>query len=168
MELVVTFLSGVTPNDLLRCSLPYMYMNVDVESTDGETHSVQLYSDISAEWVSGDHGANAQWDYGTINGTSGPSAAVVASSAASASATSTVYGTQTAFNVPEAVAHTNVPIHANGQGLKPNATHQVQPTYSPVQILAAAATSGVAYHKVYRQQQLEFSETNQQADWGYW
>jgi hypothetical protein len=27
---------------------------------------------------------------------------------------------------------------------------------------------GVAYHEVWRQQQLEFSEYNQQAEWGYW
>jgi hypothetical protein len=29
-------------------------------------------------------------------------------------------------------------------------------------------SDGIAYHKVYRQTQLLFSETNQQADWGYW
>lgn len=29
-------------------------------------------------------------------------------------------------------------------------------------------SDSVAYHKVYRQDQLVFSETNQQADWGYW
>ena len=29
-------------------------------------------------------------------------------------------------------------------------------------------SDGIAYHQVYRQTQLLFSETNQQADWGYW
>ena len=29
-------------------------------------------------------------------------------------------------------------------------------------------SDNIAYHKVYRQTQLLFSETNQQADWGYW
>lgn len=29
-------------------------------------------------------------------------------------------------------------------------------------------TDNIAYHKVYRQQQKIFSETNQQADWGTW
>lgn len=29
-------------------------------------------------------------------------------------------------------------------------------------------TDGVAYHRVYRQTQLAFSEINQQAEWGYW
>jgi hypothetical protein len=51
-------------------------------------------ADESAEWVTGDHSATAQWDYAT-------------------------------------------------QGT-------------------------VASHKVWRQEQLQFSETNQQADWGYW
>ena len=27
---------------------------------------------------------------------------------------------------------------------------------------------GIAYHKVYRQQQLQFGETRDQADWGHW
>jgi len=95
VRLVISFLSGVTPDDLLRSSLPYTYMNIDVASLDGTAHNVQLYTDISAEWVSGDHAATAQWSYGDVDG-------------------------------------------------------------------------DIAYHKVYRQQQLEFSETNQQADWGYW
>lgn len=60
----VNFLSGVTPDDLLRSSLPYTYMNVDVSSTDGRQHSVQVYTDISAEWVAGNHNSTAQWSYG--------------------------------------------------------------------------------------------------------
>ncbi|EME49235.1 hypothetical protein DOTSEDRAFT_58479 [Dothistroma septosporum NZE10] len=97
VQMTITFLSSVTPNDVLRSSLPFSYMNVDVHATDGKTHSVQLYSDISAEWVAGDHGAKAQWSYGNI-----------------------------------------------------------------------AIGGGIAYHKVFRQTQLEFSETHQQADWGNW
>lgn len=31
-----------------------------------------------------------------------------------------------------------------------------------------STSDGIAYHKVYRQTQLEFSETSDQADWGYW
>ncbi|KAL9095583.1 MAG: hypothetical protein Q9165_002015 [Trypethelium subeluteriae] len=46
-------------------------MNVAVESNDGASHDVQLYTDISAEWISGDRSAIAQWDYGTTgNGVS--------------------------------------------------------------------------------------------------
>lgn len=44
----VTFLSPVTPNDFKRQSLTMSYVNVEVWSTDGQDHDVQLYTDISA------------------------------------------------------------------------------------------------------------------------
>jgi len=44
----ITFLSPVTPNDFRRQSLVFSYMNVQVYSTDGSSHEVQLYADISA------------------------------------------------------------------------------------------------------------------------
>ncbi|KKA18490.1 glutaminase, partial [Rasamsonia emersonii CBS 393.64] len=94
VEMTVTFLSPITPNDFKRQSLIFSYLNVDVKSLDGNTHDVQLYADISAEWISGDRTAIAQWDYGV--------------------------------------------------------------------------TGDVAYHKVYRQTQLLFSEVSDQAEWGYW
>lgn len=56
----------------MRASLPYTYLDVEVFSADGNEHSVQVYADISAEWVSGDRFATAQWDYGVINSTSSP------------------------------------------------------------------------------------------------
>ena len=72
VNLVITFTSPVVPDDLLRASLPYTYMNVDVTSADGQQHDVQLYTDISAEWVSGDRSATAQWDYDVIQRSSQP------------------------------------------------------------------------------------------------
>jgi uncharacterized protein (DUF608 family) len=48
VELKAKFLSPVTPDDLMRSSLPYSYLEVEVRSTDGKTHDVQLYTDISA------------------------------------------------------------------------------------------------------------------------
>lgn len=94
LEMNITFLSPITPTDYRRQSLVSSYLNVEVASLDGNEHDVQVYSDISAEWVSGDRNAIAQWDYGT--------------------------------------------------------------------------TDGVAYHKVYRQTQLAFSQNNEQAEWGSW
>ncbi|KAJ5692337.1 hypothetical protein N7462_001760 [Penicillium macrosclerotiorum] len=94
VEMNVTFLSPITPQDFKRQSLIFSYLNVEVASLDGNDHDVQVYADISAEWVSGDRTAIAEWEYGT--------------------------------------------------------------------------TEDVAYHKVYRQTQLAFSEINQQAEWGYW
>ncbi|TVY53517.1 Glutaminase A [Lachnellula cervina] len=95
VEMNITFLSTLTPDDQKRQSLVFSYLDVGVQSLDGNAHDVQLYTDISAEWVSGDHSAVAQWDQDTTR-------------------------------------------------------------------------DGISYHKVYRQTQLLFSETADQADWGYW
>jgi hypothetical protein len=114
VEMKVTFLSPVVPDDLMKASLPQSYINVDVYSTDGNQHDVQLYTDISAgesaytstlgisltngpEWVSGDRDAIAQWSY----------------------------------------------------DISPDDSY-------------------VAYHKLYRQEQLPFAEINQQTEYGYW
>lgn len=48
VEMNVTFLSPLTPNDMKRQSLVFAYMNVAVQSQDGAAHDVQLYADISA------------------------------------------------------------------------------------------------------------------------
>lgn len=48
VQMVVTFLSPITPSDMKRASLPFSYMNVDVHAIDGKTHDVQLYTDITA------------------------------------------------------------------------------------------------------------------------
>lgn len=53
--------SNIKPNDLLRQSIPFSYLAVSAASTDGKAHSVQVYTDISAEWVSGDRGLTANW-----------------------------------------------------------------------------------------------------------
>ena len=67
------------PTDLVLQSLPFSYVYIDVESNDGQEHSVQLYSDISAgaytihsqllslltlncaEWISGDSESLTDW-----------------------------------------------------------------------------------------------------------
>ncbi|KAB2572356.1 Six-hairpin glycosidase-like protein [Lasiodiplodia theobromae] len=61
----ITFLSPITPDDFQRQSLVFAYLNVEVSSIDGSEHDVQLYSDISAEWVTGDRSQVAQWEYDT-------------------------------------------------------------------------------------------------------
>jgi len=48
VEMIITFLSPVTPDDLKRQSLTFSYLHVAVSSMDGKAHDVQLYSDISA------------------------------------------------------------------------------------------------------------------------
>ncbi|KAI9648834.1 hypothetical protein NHQ30_003475 [Ciborinia camelliae] len=48
IKLTATFLSPLTPNDLKRQSLTMSYLHVDVVSTDGASHDVKVYTDISA------------------------------------------------------------------------------------------------------------------------
>ncbi|KAJ7658891.1 hypothetical protein B0H17DRAFT_345172 [Mycena rosella] len=60
VDLTVTFLSPVE-SDLAKLSIPLSYMQVSAASTDGATHSVQIYSDVSAEWVSAVTSWEVQW-----------------------------------------------------------------------------------------------------------
>ena len=48
VEMNITFLSPITPTDLARQSLTFSYVDVSVTSTDGASHDVQLYTDITA------------------------------------------------------------------------------------------------------------------------
>ncbi|KAJ7761626.1 hypothetical protein DFH07DRAFT_815613 [Mycena maculata] len=60
VDVTVTFLSPIE-TDLVKLSTPLSYMDVSVASTDGASHSVEVYSDISAEWLSGSDNWNVQW-----------------------------------------------------------------------------------------------------------
>ncbi|KID76102.1 Glutaminase A [Metarhizium brunneum] len=62
VDMRVEFLSPVYPDDLRRQSVPFSYINVAVKSRDGKSHRVQVYSDVSGEWASGDTGAVVEWD----------------------------------------------------------------------------------------------------------
>ncbi|KAJ7062370.1 hypothetical protein C8F01DRAFT_129221 [Mycena amicta] len=62
VDLTVTFLSPVEPNDLVKQSFPFSYISVVAASTDGASHSVQLYSDISGEWTSGSSSWTINWE----------------------------------------------------------------------------------------------------------
>ncbi|KAK5679054.1 hypothetical protein LTS10_008710 [Elasticomyces elasticus] len=71
VSLKITFFSPVTPNDLLRQSMPITYLSIEVQSADDHDHDVQLYTDASAgEWASGDRNQIAQWNYG-VTGSDG-------------------------------------------------------------------------------------------------
>lgn len=48
VEMNITFLSPLTPSDLMRQSLTMSYLDVSVSSSDGAAHDVQLYTDITA------------------------------------------------------------------------------------------------------------------------
>jgi hypothetical protein len=180
VQMNVTFQSPVTPDELLRSSLPVSYMEVEVSSLDGNTHDVQLYSDISAEWVSGDHSAAAQWSYGVVRGNPQPQEQPAATAqAATATTEAAPFGTQLAYQLTTSVAHPFTPIDGSSQGFHATAASQLhysqsaQQTSTPKKHSKRAADAnirpgGIAYHRVWRQEQLEYSEIDQQANWGYW
>ncbi|KAI0375561.1 DUF1793-domain-containing protein [Pilatotrama ljubarskyi] len=61
VDLTITFLSPVEPADPVNQSFPFSYLAVSAASNDGKDHGVQIYTDISAEWISGDNSLEAEW-----------------------------------------------------------------------------------------------------------
>ncbi|KAJ3557496.1 hypothetical protein NM688_g1439 [Phlebia brevispora] len=61
LNLGVTFLSPIEPSDPALQSLPFTYLSLDVTSNDGQAHAVQVYSDITGEWASGDRTNTIDW-----------------------------------------------------------------------------------------------------------
>lgn len=45
--------------------MPFAYMAISAASNDGGSHAVQIYSDISAEWISGNTSLAANWSTST-------------------------------------------------------------------------------------------------------
>jgi len=67
VDLTVTFLSPVEPDDFLKQSLGFSYYSLSAVSTDNNPHSVKVYTDISAEWVSGNDSQVVNWNTTTGN-----------------------------------------------------------------------------------------------------
>ncbi|OSD07070.1 hypothetical protein PYCCODRAFT_1464180 [Trametes coccinea BRFM310] len=68
MNITVTFLSPIEPSDWVLQSLPFSYMSFEAIATDGRPHEVQVYSDISADWLSGDRSSAVRWSQNATNG----------------------------------------------------------------------------------------------------
>lgn len=150
-------------------------MNVEVGSLDGKPHEVQIYTDISAEWVTGTRDAVAEWDYDVAQIGVQPSAGTgkVLSNNLRPSGTKPKLGTRTfePLTHETVVPHTWTPYSGYGQGLRPtDFAHASKQTNAAghAKRQSTNSTGGIAYHKVWRQEQIERAESNQQADWGYW
>ncbi|KAL8815331.1 MAG: hypothetical protein Q9223_005520 [Gallowayella weberi] len=57
VELVLSFLSPITPTSTLRQSIPASYITVHVKGS----FNVNLYLDLNGQWVSGDRGSQIVW-----------------------------------------------------------------------------------------------------------
>ncbi|KAF7783408.1 hypothetical protein Agabi119p4_1432 [Agaricus bisporus var. burnettii] len=57
-----TFFTPIEPNDYTRQSIPFTYLFVDgFVADDGNPHKIQLYSDVSGEWISHDTTTEMEW-----------------------------------------------------------------------------------------------------------
>jgi hypothetical protein len=61
VELVAEWLSPVEPGNLELQSAPLTLLTISVSFTDGNSHDVQVYADITGEWVSSDESALIEW-----------------------------------------------------------------------------------------------------------
>ena len=52
---------ALQPTSLVNQSMPFSYMAVTAAPSDGKAHSVQIYTDISSEWVSGNDAQKVNW-----------------------------------------------------------------------------------------------------------
>jgi hypothetical protein len=62
LELVLSFLSPITPPSTLRQSIPASYVTVYVKGN----VNVNVYMDMNGQWVSGDRGSAIKWEYNRL------------------------------------------------------------------------------------------------------
>ncbi|KAI9513397.1 hypothetical protein F5148DRAFT_990760 [Russula earlei] len=67
MQVNLTFLNPIEPSDWVKQSIPFSYMAFSAKSIDGSAHTVQVYSDVSGEWSSGNSNDTILWS-ATANG----------------------------------------------------------------------------------------------------
>ncbi|TNY20467.1 glutaminase GtaA [Rhodotorula diobovata] len=68
VEFNATFLSPVSPNDVVRQSLPFSYLIVEVDPSALAKHAISVYTDISGEWASGEASVDLTWTYTSGSG----------------------------------------------------------------------------------------------------
>ncbi|KAF8273676.1 hypothetical protein EI94DRAFT_1167505 [Lactarius quietus] len=61
MQVNLTFLNPIEPSDWIKQSIPFSYLALSAKSLDGAAHNVQVYSDVSGEWNSGDRSQVIDW-----------------------------------------------------------------------------------------------------------
>jgi hypothetical protein len=71
VTLTVTFLSPVEVDNMQKLSVPLSYITAYAQSSDGQTHNVSLYFDISGEWAHGDSSALINWSNEQVPHTKG-------------------------------------------------------------------------------------------------
>ncbi|KAI9459208.1 hypothetical protein BJY52DRAFT_1119183 [Lactarius psammicola] len=67
MQVNLTFLNPIEPGDWVKQSIPFSYLALSAKSLDGAAHTVQVYSDISGEWNSGDRSHVILWSTTSVS-----------------------------------------------------------------------------------------------------
>ncbi|KIK65807.1 hypothetical protein GYMLUDRAFT_1027401, partial [Collybiopsis luxurians FD-317 M1] len=67
MAINITFLSPIEPDDLFLQSFPFTYIYFEAASMDGNSHSVQVYQDITGEWTSSSTNSFIEWNTTSSN-----------------------------------------------------------------------------------------------------
>ncbi|MGA2210144.1 MAG: DUF5127 domain-containing protein [Acidimicrobiales bacterium] len=67
VSLTAEFLSPIEPGDPRLQSVPLSLVTATVSATDGQSHDVQLYADISGGWASGTTSDEIQWALSTTD-----------------------------------------------------------------------------------------------------
>jgi len=57
LEILISFLSPITPTSTLRQSIPASYVTIYVKGS----FNVDIYIDLNGQWVSGDRGNRVKW-----------------------------------------------------------------------------------------------------------
>ncbi|KAH9022178.1 hypothetical protein EDB85DRAFT_382728 [Lactarius pseudohatsudake] len=70
MQFNLTFLNPIEPGDWVKQSIPFSYLSLTAETLDGAAHAVQVYSDVSGEWLSGDRDHEIRWNTTGLDGDS--------------------------------------------------------------------------------------------------
>jgi Domain of unknown function (DUF5127)/Domain of unknown function (DUF4965)/Domain of unknown function (DUF1793)/Domain of unknown function (DUF4964) len=61
VELVAEWLSPVEPGNLALQSAPFTLLTISINFTDGNSHDVQVYADITGEWASSNQNELIEW-----------------------------------------------------------------------------------------------------------
>ncbi len=59
MDVVISFLSPITPTSTLRQSIPASYMTVHVSGS----FNIDIYVDVNGQWVSGNRASEIVWEF---------------------------------------------------------------------------------------------------------
>ncbi|GAA5947898.1 hypothetical protein JCM3765_007018 [Sporobolomyces pararoseus] len=62
VSIEANFISPITPADIFRQSIPFSYLQLTVNSLDGQSHNVQAYSEVNGLWLADKEEEEIEWE----------------------------------------------------------------------------------------------------------